>query len=117
VVDLTQIDLATEEDRKYQVDCWAKFFLATTWEELKMIAEKNPYIEEACASLYQLTADDIIREQCEQRERFYNRQRGIRMLMRQQEEKIMQQDEQLSLQSKRIAELEELLEKNHISIE
>lgn len=31
VLDLTQIDTATEEDRFYQLDCWAGLFRATTW--------------------------------------------------------------------------------------
>ena len=31
VVDLTRIDLATEEDLRYEIDKWAKLFKATTW--------------------------------------------------------------------------------------
>ena len=44
VVCLSQIDLATEEDRRYQIDVWARLFKATTWEELKMLAEKGKTI-------------------------------------------------------------------------
>ncbi|MDE6530853.1 MAG: Rpn family recombination-promoting nuclease/putative transposase, partial [Lachnospiraceae bacterium] len=39
VLDLTQINLATETDRAYRIDCWAALFKATTWEELKMLAK------------------------------------------------------------------------------
>jgi predicted transposase/invertase (TIGR01784 family) len=116
VVDLTQIDLATEEDKKYQVDCWAKFFLATTWEELKMIAENNQYIAEACATLYQLTADDAIREQCEQRERFYNRQKGIHMLMEQHIDKILEQEAEISKQEEKISKQEAEINKQEAEI-
>lgn len=35
VVDLSRIDLATDEDRKYHIDDWAKLFKAATWEEIK----------------------------------------------------------------------------------
>ena len=34
VVDLTCIDLATEEDRLYHINDWARLFKATTWEEI-----------------------------------------------------------------------------------
>lgn len=47
VLDLTHINLATEEDKQYQIDYWASLFKATTWEELKMLAEKNESIAEA----------------------------------------------------------------------
>ena len=41
VVDLTQIELATEEDKQYDVDLWARVFTATTW------VGKNPLLAEA----------------------------------------------------------------------
>lgn len=138
MVDLTQVDLATEEDKKYQIDYWARLFKATTWEEIKMIANKNQYLYEASSTLYQLTAEDVIREQCEQRERYYNRQRGIQMVMESHIDKIISQAEKIESQTKEIEEqnqkiavlddekrillaqitkMEKLLKKNHISIE
>ena len=39
VVDLTHIDNATEEDRYYRIDRWAKLFKATTWLELKNLTK------------------------------------------------------------------------------
>ena len=43
VVDLSRIDLATDEDKSYHIDYWAKLFKATTWGEIneKVIAEKD----------------------------------------------------------------------------
>lgn len=35
VLDLTGTELATEEDKTFQIDNWAKFFKATTWGKLK----------------------------------------------------------------------------------
>ena len=72
VLDLKRIDLATEEDRRYEIDCWARMFKAGTWEELRMIAEKNKYMSEAAMAMYELNADEIIRQQCMAREE-YNR--------------------------------------------
>ena len=64
VIDLTHIDLATDEDKTYHIDHWAKLFKATTWEDIKMIATENEYMEEAIQTLYECNADEIIREQC-----------------------------------------------------
>lgn len=40
VVDLTQIELATEEDKYHEIDLWAKVFLATTWEEKILCSQR-----------------------------------------------------------------------------
>lgn len=68
VLDLTQIDLATDEDRAYHIDQWAAFFKATTWEELNMLAQKNPYIKEAVRTVYRLTQKKKIRQLFDARE-------------------------------------------------
>ncbi|MDD5852477.1 MAG: PD-(D/E)XK nuclease family transposase [Lachnospiraceae bacterium] len=67
VLDLTHIDLATEEDRKYHIDYWASLFKATTWEEIKMLAQKDGMIKEATDTIIQLTRDEQIRQRCEAR--------------------------------------------------
>ncbi|MBP3474887.1 MAG: Rpn family recombination-promoting nuclease/putative transposase [Lachnospiraceae bacterium] len=77
VINLNQIELATEEDKLYHIDYWAKFFKATTWEEIKMLAAKNRYIQEASESLFELCAEDEIREQCEAREEYYRMERTL----------------------------------------
>lgn len=77
VVGLTQIDLATKEDKEYQFDYWAALFKATTWEETRMLAEKNDAIREAFETIYQLSREEEIRLQCEAREDYYRRQRDV----------------------------------------
>ena len=67
MVDLTRIDLATDEDKAYQIDHWARLFKARTWEELKMIAEKNENLQEASENLYKLNLDDIARQKARAR--------------------------------------------------
>lgn len=52
VIDLSRIDLATEEDLHYGIDRWAKLFKTKTWEDLRMITKimkqckmlRTPYI-------------------------------------------------------------------------
>lgn len=88
VLDLTCIDLATEEDRFHQLDCWARFFKATTWEELNMLAHDNEIFKEAAATVHQLTKEERIRMECEAREDFYRTQRGIQDMLDERAAKI-----------------------------
>lgn len=81
VLDLTKINLATEEDKHYQIDYWASLFKSTTWEELNMLAQNNEYIREASDTIYQLTQEEKIRQQCEAREDYLRRQRGIQYML------------------------------------
>ena len=67
VIDLTRIDLATEEDKHYEIDRWAKLFKAATWEELKMIAKNDPDLMQASDELYKVNKDDILRQQARAR--------------------------------------------------
>jgi len=39
-----RIDLATEKDKYYEIDRWAKLFTVATWEGLKMIAKNDPQL-------------------------------------------------------------------------
>jgi septal ring factor EnvC (AmiA/AmiB activator) len=68
VVDLTQINLATMEDIQAHRDLWASFFKATTWEELKMLAQQDSNIAKAVTTVHRLTEDEEFRQQYEARE-------------------------------------------------
>lgn len=81
VLDLTRIDLATEEDKQYQIDYWAALFKSVTWEEINMLAKKNEFITEASKTVYQLSQEEYIRLQCEAREDYYRRQRSVQSRM------------------------------------
>ena len=68
VVNLTRIDLATEKDKAYGIDLWARVFKATTWEEINMLAQNNEYLQEVVSGVRQLTEEEKIRQQCQARE-------------------------------------------------
>ena len=78
VVDLTQIELATEEDKAYDIDYWARLFKAKTWEDIKMLAEKNEYLQEAAQSVYMANAEEIIRQKCLAREEAERHERTLK---------------------------------------
>ncbi len=77
VLCLTQIELATEEDKAFGLDLWAALFKSGTWEDIKMLAQKDENMMEAVKTVYQMTADERIREQCEAREEYNLRMRRI----------------------------------------
>ena len=64
VLDLSKADLATQDDCFWGINKWAKLFKATTWEELKMIADKNEYLTETSNTLCDLYADRNVKERC-----------------------------------------------------
>ena len=77
VLELKQIELATEEDKKWNLDFWAKLFKARTWEELRMIAKDNEYFTEASNTLCDLYADFNVRERCRDREDYEQEQKYL----------------------------------------
>jgi len=79
---LNQIDKATDEDRFWGIDQWAMLFKATTWEEIKMLANKNEALKEAAETIYQNNADQIIRWQCQAREDYENHERYVKRKMK-----------------------------------
>lgn len=88
VLNLTRIDLATAEDIACGLDHWASLFKASTWEELKMLAKQDDFINEASATIYQLSQEETIQLQCQAREDYYRRQRSIQSMLKEQDEKI-----------------------------
>ena len=123
VLSLNQTELATEEDKRHQIDRWARLFRAKTWEELQMIAQSDKYMSEAAAEIYRMNADEIIKEQCRAREDYYRHERHMKKRLEEaeqratvaeqeiqaakQEVQAAKQETQAALQ--RITELEALL--------
>lgn len=113
VVDLTHIELATEDDKAWGIDHWARLFTATTWEELKMIAENDIHMKAATEEMYILSADEMIEERCRARDDYMKLERTRNKIMKElteTNEALLSEKENLlnELDSlrKRIAELE-----------
>ena len=110
VLDLNQIDLATEEDRFYEIDRWAQMFKAGTWEELRMIAEKNKYMSEAAAAMYELNADEIVRQQCMAREEYNRHEKMMQKKLAKKDQELLEANKQLDQLQAEIARLQGLLD-------
>ena len=68
VVDLNQTEAATDEDRLYGIDRWARLFKAKTWEEIKMIVKEDTSMNSTAEAIYKSVSDQRILEQCRIRE-------------------------------------------------
>ncbi len=95
VVNLNQIDKATEEDRRYGIDHWARLFKATTWEAIKMLAAKNEYIAEASETMLQSYHNACVRTYCEAVEEARLRRRGLEIRLERAEAKLQEKDNEL----------------------
>ena len=116
MLDLSRIDLATEEDRQYQLDYWAALFKAKTWEELQMLAQNNNYFKEASETVYQLTQEEQIRQQCLAREDYNRTMKGIENTFAAQKHEIatLKKDlddanQQISAQNKQLSEKDAMI--------
>ncbi|MBQ3027603.1 MAG: Rpn family recombination-promoting nuclease/putative transposase [Lachnospiraceae bacterium] len=96
VVNLKQIDIATEEDRRYGIDHWAQLFKATTWEAIKMIAAKNEYLAEASETMLQSYHDACVRTYCEAVEEARRCRRGLEIRLERAEAQLQEKDEEIA---------------------
>ncbi len=119
VIDLTHIELSTDTDKEFQLDLWAKFFTATTWEEVIMLAENNPYIDEAAQTLYEANSDRLTEKICRARRDYYKQKNTTEKLFHdvtterdtaitERDKAITERDEAIIERDKALARLAEL---------
>lgn len=93
VIELNHINLATEEDRLYEIDTWASFFKATTWEDIHMLIDNNLTLESAAETLYQLNMNPQLRENLDRFMRAEARQNALNRI----NAELTQKNEELTL--------------------
>ncbi|SDA49503.1 conserved hypothetical protein (putative transposase or invertase) [Lachnospiraceae bacterium G11] len=103
VLDLNRIDLATEEDKLNELDFWAELFKSTTWEDLRMLAEKEPIFKEVATEVRKISDEERIRMQCEAREDYYRTQATFHGYY---QDQLAEKDAIIKEMEKRIADLE-----------
>ena len=119
-----KIELATDEDKKWHIDEWARLFKATTWEELKMIAEKDKIYSEAANSIYAQNSDETVRMMCEaRREAIFheqyvqNKMDNLEKQLVHTNEQLSQKDQQLSQKDQQLSQKDSLIEQLQAEIE
>ena len=108
-VNLRRIDLATEEDKAYRIDHWAKMFKAKTWEEMHMLAAQDKEIDQAASSMWQLTEDRKIREQIRRREANINAYNRKEKMLADAKEQVRALGEQLKSKDDQLKSKEDQL--------
>jgi predicted transposase/invertase (TIGR01784 family) len=78
VLNLKQIHHATPEDHQFGLCRWAKFFTATTWEEIKMLAQEDNAILEAALTVQRLLEDEKVHQQYLARQLYEHDQISLR---------------------------------------
>ena len=107
VVNLKQIDLATEEDKANHIDYWARLFTATSWEDIKMIVQNDSFLSAASQSLYESNADEITRQKCRAREEYFKRERALKNMTEEVNflnQQLAEKDSVIAEQNKQLAQ-------------
>lgn len=109
VLCLKETKLATEEDKLWQIDTWAKLFAAKTWRDIKMIAQNNDILTAATKSLFEYNADDLIRQRCRAREEAERHERTLLKEIADRDQTISEQDQTITKQDQTITEQKQAL--------
>ncbi len=115
VLDLTQTDIATEEDIGYHLDIWARLFKAKTWEEMHMLSQELPIIEDVSETVYKVTAEEKARREMFARQDYIRRTNDAKIFRERLEKQLAEKDLELAEANSEIERLKELLAKANIS--
>lgn len=115
MLDLSQLDNVSEEERSSELYRWARIFKATTWEELQILTNDSEELQEGISYMYELTSEEQIRWHCFARELFEMDQQVARKTqekyrkdaeMAKQEAEIAKQEAELAKQEAKAAKHE-----------
>lgn len=104
VLDLTHIELATQEDLDNERDVWARLFQAKTRGDLMSIAQQYKEFEPVINRMNTLMSDDALQLQYDAEETLRNREKGIRKKIHNLEEQLLEKDAQLADRDSQLAD-------------
>jgi len=117
VLELNKEEYATEEDKAYHIDYWAKLFKATTWEELRMLAQEQQVLQSTVETIYRVNADDYVRAELEAREDGLRLQRTYDNEIKQQIKTMAEQQSTISEQRTTIDEQQSTIDEQKSTID
>lgn len=79
VLQLNQLGRKEDEAEMPELYHWAQLFKADTWEEMRMLAEKNAAIRECVVTYKELSEDEMAQMLAEVREDYYRRQKDMEL--------------------------------------
>lgn len=96
VVELNHTEIATDEDKYYKIDRWARLFKSTTWEELRMCAGEDAAMQSAVKMVYEYNEEEAVRDMCRARKEAL----AFEEYMKQEKERLLAQKEALESEIK-----------------
>lgn len=109
VLSLNQIELATEEDKQWEIDKWATIFKAKTWEELQMAATTTT-LEKVADSIFVQNTDEQIRYAMFKKQEAEAHEKRLKSELAQQQSIIDEQKTQLDMQKSQLDERDRTIE-------
>ncbi len=116
VIDLSRIDLATDIDKRYHIHEWAMLFKAATWEEIKMLAAKDKYLNAASETMFRLSTEEQIRKQCRDREEYYQDMRNYERVLSERDSDILAYQKALASREATISDCQKALASQEATI-
>ena len=95
MLDLSHIELATEEDKEWNLTSGQSCLKRRLGREIKMLAKDNEYFTEASNTLCDLYANFNVRERCRDREDYELEQKYLHDTIAKQENMLTQKDDML----------------------
>ncbi len=109
ILELKKSDLATEEDKKWKLDIWARFFKCRTWEEVAMLAKELPILDEAAETIIKLSTTETFRDMCFAREEYLRNENTNIKLMAQKDSQLAEKDNKIAEMGNLLAEKDDQL--------
>ena len=116
VLDLSKIDMATDEDKRYYRDVWSRIFQSTTWGDLMAIAEEYKEFEPVVEQIDLLNADEAVRLHCEARERAIIHEQAMQKKLKSLEHTVQEKDMALQEQANILQEQANILQEQAAEI-
>lgn len=92
MLNLKHRELATEEEKRYGLDKWARAFLADTWEEFQMLAREDIDFKRVADSVYKVLVDEAQRDACLRYEERKAEEELARQLIKEKDAVIQEKD-------------------------
>ena len=113
VLSLKNIEHASkaEKEKPNGVYQWAKLFAAQTWEELKMVAEKNERMKSFVGTVRQLSAEERVAQVCEARRKYLSDMATLKECLEDVTKQLEEETERANHAEEELRRLRQQLEK------
>lgn len=102
MINLNQLENATEEDRERGLYDWVALFLAKEWKELMELSKRSEALGNAVVTLAELSNDEKIRQQCEARRKYEMDQNALNKQFHKLRSEIQEKEDQLQKKDKQL---------------